>query len=95
MTGARLRLESQMFYFDSSKARQAFNMPKTPLRTTIGRTYQWYDLMGEFEGLHERLNREGEVCKYCGRTRYCQWPPATSPVAGASNRHETARAAQR
>lgn len=74
LTGARLRLEAQMFYFDTSKARQAFAMPKTPLRITIGRTYQWYELMGEFEGVHEKLEAEGGVCKYCGQTRYCEWP---------------------
>ncbi len=93
LTGARLRLESQMFYFDSSKARQAFNMPKTPLRTTIGRTYQWYDLMGEFDGLHERLDREGEACKYCGRTRYCQWPAVPlSATKSAAGGQQTAKA---
>jgi len=73
LTGARLRLEAQTFYFDTSKARQVFQMPKTPLRVTIGRTYQWYELMGEFEGVHEGLLEEG-VCKHCGRTRYCEWP---------------------
>ncbi len=74
LTGDRLRLEAQMFYFDTSKARQAFDMPKTPLRVTIGRTYQWYDLMGEFAGVREKLEAEGGVCKYCGRPRYCEWP---------------------
>jgi dihydroflavonol-4-reductase len=78
LTGARLRLESQMFYFDASKARQAFDMPKTPLRITIGRTYVWYDLMGEFAGVHDRLLADGDVCKYCGQTRYCEWPPQIS-----------------
>jgi dihydroflavonol-4-reductase len=77
LTGDRLRLESHMFYFDSSKARAAFAMPKTPLRTTVGRTYEWYESMGEFEGVREQLNADG-VCKYCGRTRYCEWPPLDS-----------------
>ncbi len=31
-----------------------FNMPKTPLRTTIGRTYEWYEAMGEFEHVYRR-----------------------------------------
>ncbi|MEW5871869.1 MAG: SDR family NAD(P)-dependent oxidoreductase [Chloroflexota bacterium] len=74
LTGDRLRLESQSFYFDSSKARTAFDMPNTPLRITIGRTYEWYELMGEFEGVYENLEVDG-VCKYCKRTRYCKWPP--------------------
>jgi hypothetical protein len=29
--------------------------------------------MGEFEGLRAQLEREG-ACKYCGRTRYLEWP---------------------
>jgi dihydroflavonol-4-reductase len=74
LTGDRLRLEAQMFYFDTSKARESFNMPKTPLRITIGRTYEWYESMGEFEGIREQLGVDG-VCKRCGRTRYCEWPP--------------------
>lgn len=73
LTGDRLRLEAQLFYFDGSKARAAFEMPNTPLRVTIGRTFEWYDLMGEFDGLYERLETDG-VCKYCGRLRYCEWP---------------------
>ncbi len=78
LTGDRLRLEAQTFHFDSSKARQAFDMPKTPLRITIGRTYEWYESMGEFEGVREQLLGEDGVCKHCGRARYCQWPPAAS-----------------
>lgn len=77
LTGDRLRLEAQLFYFDGSKARAAFDMPNTPLRVTIGRTFEWYDLMGEFEGLYERLETDG-VCKYCGRLRYCEWPSTQS-----------------
>ena len=73
LTGDRLRLESQFFYYDTTKARSTFTMPKTPLRTTIGRTYEWYEAMGEFEGVFENLNEDG-ICKYCKQTRYCSWP---------------------
>ncbi len=79
LTGDRLRLESKSFYFDSSKARQAFDMPNTPLRVTIGRTYEWYEEMGEFAGIHEQLEKDG-VCRRCGRPRYCRWPPPTIRV---------------
>jgi dihydroflavonol-4-reductase len=72
LSGDRLRLESKMFYYDSSKARTTFELPNTPLRVTIGRTYEWYESMGEFEGILDDLDVDG-VCKYCGRTRYCQW----------------------
>lgn len=85
LTGDRLRLEAQMFYFDGSKARAAFRMPSTPLRVTIGRTFEWYELMGEFEGVYEKLESDG-VCKYCGRTRYCAWPPAPAAPAPAALR---------
>ncbi len=74
LTGDRLRLEAQTFYFDSSKARQAFAMPKTPLRVTIGRTFEWYESMGEFEGLRQELEAAGGACKRCGRLRFCEWP---------------------
>ncbi len=47
LTGDRLRLESQTFYFDGTKARSTFKMPNTPLRITIGRTKEWYELTGE------------------------------------------------
>ena len=73
LTGERLRLESKTFYYDTSKAHAVFNLPNTPLRVTIGRTYEWYESMGEFEGLLDELEEDG-VCKYCGRSRYCQWP---------------------
>jgi dihydroflavonol-4-reductase len=73
LTGTRLRLESQFFYYDTTKARSSFNMPNTPLRTTIGRTYEWYESMGEFEGVFENLDENG-ICKYCQRARYCSWP---------------------
>lgn len=73
LTGDRLRLEAKTFYYDASKARTTFDLPNTPLRVTIGRTYEWYESMGEFEGVLDDLD-EGGVCKYCGRTRYCQWP---------------------
>ena len=73
LTGDRLRLEAQMFYFDGSKARTLFKMPHTPLRTTIGRTFEWYELMGEFEGVFEKLQQDG-VCKICHRSRALTWP---------------------
>ncbi len=85
LTGDRLRLESQMFYFDGSKARATFHMPNTPLRVTIGRTYEWYESMGEFEGIHEELEVDG-VCKRCGRARYCQWPLPTEALATRKER---------
>lgn len=74
LTGDRIRLESKFFYYDSTKARSSFDMPKTPLHITIGRTYEWYDLMEEFEGVYEDLDEDG-ICKYCKRARYCEWPP--------------------
>ena len=77
LTGTRLRLEAQYFYYETTKARSTFNMPQTPLRITIGRTYEWYEAMGEFEGIYQDLESDG-ICKYCKRPRYCQWPP---PVA--------------
>ena len=83
LTGDRLRLEAQTFYFDSSKARAQFDMPHTPLRVTIGRTFEWYEEMGEFEGLLEQLEKQGE-CKYCGRVRYCRWPGAEILAASES-----------
>jgi dihydroflavonol-4-reductase len=76
LTGARLRLESQFLYYDGSKARSTFIMPHTPLRITIGRTFEWYEVMGEFEGVYETLEKEG-VCKYCGRERYLGWPASS------------------
>jgi dihydroflavonol-4-reductase len=80
LTGARLRLEAQFFYYETTKARSTFNMPQTPLRVTIGRTYEWYESMGEFEGVYENLDANG-VCKYCKRARYCTWPyPTTQPM---------------
>jgi hypothetical protein len=75
LTGTRLRLESQFFYYETTKARSTFNMPQTPLRITIGRTYEWYESMGEFEGVYEKLEKEDGICKHCKRTRYCKWPP--------------------
>lgn len=80
LTGERLRLEAQFFYYDSAKARSIFKMPDTPLRVTIGRTYEWYDLVGEFTGVYESLEDDG-VCKYCKRPRYCTWS-AGSPGYG-------------
>ncbi|GAB4504627.1 MAG: NAD-dependent epimerase/dehydratase family protein [Anaerolineales bacterium] len=77
LTGDRLRLESQFFYYETTKARSTFNMPQTPLRITIGRTYEWYEEMGEFEGVYENLEEDG-ICKYCKRARYCAWPPPST-----------------
>ena len=74
LTGTRLRLESQFFYYETTKARSTFNMPQTPLRVTIGRTYEWYESMGEFEDIYENLETDS-ICKYCKRPRYCTWPP--------------------
>jgi dihydroflavonol-4-reductase len=87
LTGDRLRLESQYFYYETTKARSTFDMPQTPLRVTIGRTYEWYELMGEFKGIFETLDADG-VCKYCKRTRYCEWPP---PFDSASTRDKGKR----
>jgi len=84
LTGDRLRLEAQMFYFDSSKARREFNMPSTPLRVTIGRTFEWYEEMGEFEGLAEKLEKEG-ACKYCGRKRTLSWPRQAAAAGSEEN----------
>jgi dihydroflavonol-4-reductase len=84
LTGDRLRLESQFFYYDTTKARSTFSMPKTPLRTTIGRTYEWYEAMGEFEGVVQELEEDG-TCKYCKRKRYCSWPPGDDSAPGMRN----------
>ncbi|MBC8336737.1 MAG: NAD-dependent epimerase/dehydratase family protein [Anaerolineales bacterium] len=81
LTGDRLRLEAQFFFYETTKARTAFDMPQTPLRITIGRTYEWYDLMGEFEGTYESLEENG-TCKYCKRSRYCEWPPQPEKLKG-------------
>jgi hypothetical protein len=83
LTGDRLRLESQFFYYDTTRARSAFDMPKTPIRITIGRTYEWYESMGEFEGVHQELQADG-TCKYCKQRRVCAWPPPYAG-SGASN----------
>jgi dihydroflavonol-4-reductase len=72
LTGDRLRLEAKTFYYDTSKVRIAFDVPKTPLRVAIGRTYEGYESVGEFEGILADLE-DGGKCKICGRTRYCQW----------------------
>ena len=89
LTGTRLRLEAQFFYYETTKARSAFDMPHTPLRVTIGRTYEWYEAMGEFEGVYENLDADG-ICKYCKRPRYCTWPPPVihSDTSGERNKHE-------
>lgn len=88
LTGDRLRLESQMFYFDSSKARVAFQMPNTPLRVTIGRTFEWYESMGEFDGLELDVDASG-ACKYCGRNRFLAWPGDVERIVAAQyGRHQ-------
>jgi hypothetical protein len=43
------------------------------LAVTIGRTYEWYEVMGEFEDIRKQLE-VNSVCKGCDRTRYCEWP---------------------
>jgi dihydroflavonol-4-reductase len=90
LTGDRLRLEAQMFYFDGSKARSAFQMPNTPLRVTIGRTIEWYELAGEFAELQAEI-AAAPVCDTCGRDRLCQWP---KPLAEAGLRREGLPAGQ-
>lgn len=87
LTGTRLRLESHFFYYETTKARSTFNMPQTPLRVTIGRTYEWYEAMGEFEGVYENLEADG-ICKYCKRPRYCTWPPPTASTRLGDKRSE-------
>ncbi len=82
LTGDRLRLEAQMFYFDCSKARALFNMPNTPLRVTIGRTFEWYEMMGEFDGLVLDVDHSG-LCKYCGRNRLLAWPGDVERIVAA------------
>ncbi len=64
LTGDRLRLESQFFYYDSTKSRSAFDLPQTPLRVTIFRTCEWYETQGEFQGAARTLLPDG-TCKYC------------------------------
>jgi len=88
LTGTRLRLESQHFYYETTKARSTFNMPQTPLRVTIGRTYEWYESMGEFEDVYKELETDG-ICKHCKRPRYCKWPP---PKAALAENAESERA---
>jgi dihydroflavonol-4-reductase len=88
LTGTRLRLESHFFYYETTKARSTFNMPQTPLRVTIGRTYEWYEAMGEFEGVYESLEADG-ICKYCKRPRYCTWPPPTTNTHLGNKRSES------
>jgi dihydroflavonol-4-reductase len=88
LTGDRLRLESKFFYCDTTKARSAFNMPHTPLRVTIGRTFEWYEEMGELEGIYEAFG-EDSICKHCKQPRYCKWPPPMMQKTDAKvNNHE-------
>jgi len=53
---------------------------QTHPEVTIGRTYEWYEMMGEFAGIYEKLEADG-VCKYCGERCYCAWPPASTAPA--------------
>jgi dihydroflavonol-4-reductase len=73
LTGDRLRLDSKMFYYDVSKARKSFDLPHTPLRAAIGRTYEWYESMGEFDDASDDLDENGIYIK-CGNTRHNKWP---------------------
>lgn len=66
LTGARLRLESSTFHFDSAKARSAFAMPNTPLRVAIGQAYRWYESMDELDGAEGRAAQGAS--RRCGRT---------------------------
>lgn len=88
LTGMRLRLEAQFFYYETTKARSTFNMPQTPLRTTIGRTYEWYEAMGEFDNIYENLDANG-ICKYCKQPRYCTWPPPAQKASTSGERQRT------
>jgi len=81
LTGARLRLESKAFYFDSAKARAAFALPNTPLRATIGRAYEWYESMGELAGAGGRAGVDDALTR-CGRARHRRWP-GSRPAARA------------
>jgi len=81
LTGSRLRLESRMFYFDSAKARALFAMPTTPLRVAIGRTYQWYESMGEFGGVDGGPGADGAP-RRCGRASHRRWPDPGAAGAG-------------
>jgi len=86
LSGTRLRLESQNFYYETTKARSSFNMPQTPLRVTIGRTFEWYESMGEFKDIYQDLDADG-LCKHCKRPRYCKWPPSM-PVSVNNGKSE-------
>ena len=74
LTGERLRLESKTFYFDSAKARAAFDIPNTPLRVTIARTYEWYALMGELDGGQGQSGARTR-CGKASHHREPQWSP--------------------
>jgi len=88
LTGTRLRLEAQHFYYETTKARSSFNMPQTPLRVTIGRTFEWYESMGEFEDIYQNLDEDG-ICKYCKRPRYCKWPPTMAATTKNGESEQT------
>ena len=82
LTSARLRLESKAFHFDSSKARSAFAMPNTPLRVTIGRTYEWYESTGELAGVGEGPAADGAP-RRCGRASHRRWPDPGAAAGSA------------
>lgn len=92
LTGDRLRLEAQTFYMDGSKARSAFQMPSTPLRVTIGRTFEWYESIGEFDGLALDVDAQGN-CKACGRNRYRAWPGDVERIVAEQYGHSIEREA--
>lgn len=94
LTGDRLRLESQIFYFDCSKARHAFHMPNTPLRVTIGRTFEWYESMGEFDALDLDVDASG-ACKTCGRNRFLAWPGDVERIVAAQYRIHDSQAGEK
>jgi len=88
LTGARLRLEAQHFYYETTKARSSFNMPQTPLRVTIGRTFEWYEEMGEFDNIYQDLDENG-LCKHCKLPRYCKWPAPMAVTAESGEKEKS------
>ncbi|HSO27012.1 MAG TPA: hypothetical protein VLS48_03015, partial [Anaerolineales bacterium] len=75
---------------DGSKARQLFDMPATPLRITIARTFEWYDSMGEFDELYASRQDE-EICQDCGRMRFQTWPARRDLLEEAELEEASAR----
>lgn len=41
MTDALIRLSTETFYFDASKARTVLGLPQTPLRQVVRETFDW------------------------------------------------------